>query len=165
VAEAPAAAVEAFGAQLAVHDGRLHVAASLADARATARGLADAAAVAAWEDEALAGIATATAPAEEAEVSLVAADVGVIETGQIAFVHRAGRPRAAGMLPQRQIALLDGDDLVTSLPEALERLFAGGVPGNVVFVAGPSRTADIEQRPIRGVHAPRELDVILYHAS
>ena len=45
------------------------------------------------------------------------------------------------------------------------RLFADGVPGNVVLVAGPSRTADIEQRSIRGVHSPRELDVIVYAAQ
>jgi L-lactate dehydrogenase complex protein LldG len=105
------------------------------------------------------------AAAEEAEVSLIAADAGVVETGQIALVHRAGRPRGAGVLPERQVALLDAADVVPSLAEALERLFADGVPGNVVLVAGPSRTADIEQRSIRGVHAPRELDVIVYRAS
>ena len=156
-------ALEAFRAQLAVHDGRLHVAGSLDDARATARELIGDAEVAAWEDEALAGIAAATAAPEQAGVSLIAADVGVVETGQIAFVHRGGRSRAAGLLPERQVALLAAGDLVASLPEALERLFGGGVPGNAVFVAGPSRTADIEQRPIRGVHAPRDLDVIVYH--
>ena len=66
------------------------------------------------------------------------------------------------MLPERQVALLDAAAVVPSLAEALQRLFAGGAPGNVVLVAGPSRTADIEQRPILGVHAPRELDVIVY---
>jgi L-lactate dehydrogenase complex protein LldG len=154
--------LEAFGAQLAVHDGRLHVADSLEGARERARELIGGATVAAWEDDALTGIATSTAAAEDAEVSLIAADAGVVETGQIAFVHRAGRTRAAGLLPERQIALLDATGVAQSLTEALERLFADGVPGNVVLVAGPSRTADIEQRSIRGVHAPRELDVIVY---
>ena len=158
-------ALEAFGAQLAVYDGRLHVADSLAGARERARELIAGATVAGWEDEALTGIATSTAAAEDAEVSLIAADAGVVETGQIAFVHRAGRTRAAGLLPERQIALLDATGVVHSLAEALERLFAGGVPGNVVLVAGPSRTADIEQRSIRGVHAPRELDVIVYRSA
>lgn len=156
-------ALDAFGAQLAVYDGRLHVADSLEDARARARELIGAATVAAWKDDVLSGITAAEAAAEDAEVSLIAADAGVVETGQIAFVHRAGRPRGAGVLPERQVALLDAADIVPSLAEALDRLFADGVPGNVVLVAGPSRTADIEQRPIRGVHAPRELDVIVYH--
>jgi L-lactate utilization protein LutC len=155
-------ALDAFGAQLAVYGGRLHVADSLEGARTRARELIGGATVAAWKDDALTAIATAEAAAEHAEVSLIAADAGVVETGQIAFVHRAGRPRGAGVLPERQVALLDAAAVVPSLAEALQRLFAGGVPGNVVLVAGPSRTADIEQRPIRGVHAPRELDVIVY---
>ena len=120
--------------------------------------------MATWDDEPLLGIAASAAVVapDVAEVSLIAADAGVVDTGQIAFVHRAGRPRAAGLLPERQVALLDAAAVVTSLAQALERLFHDGVPGNVVLVAGPSRTADIEQRSIRGVHAPRELDVIAY---
>jgi L-lactate utilization protein LutC len=156
--------LEAFGARLAVYDGRLHVADSLERARERARELIGGATVAAWEDDALSGIATAQAAAEDADVSLIAADAGIVETGQIAFVHRAGRSRGAGVLPERQVALLDGASVVPSLAEALQRLFADGVPGSVVLVAGPSRTADIEQRSIRGVHAPRELDVIVYRA-
>jgi L-lactate utilization protein LutC len=155
-------ALEAFGAQLAVYDGRLHVADSLEAARGIARELIGDATVASWEDAALAGIAAADAPPETAEVSLIAADAGVGDTGQIAFVHRTGRARATGLLPERQVALLDGALVVASLAEALERLFSDGVPGNLVLVAGPSRTADIEQRSIRGVHAPRELDVIVH---
>jgi L-lactate utilization protein LutC len=160
-----AEALDRFGEQLAVYDGRLQVADSLEGAREAARRLIGAATVAAWDDDALAGIASARAAPAEAEVSLIAADAGVVETGQIAFVHRAGRPRAAGVLPERQVALLRAADVVASLAEALERLFAGGMPGNVVLVAGPSRTADIEQRTIRGVHAPRELDVIVYRSQ
>jgi L-lactate utilization protein LutC len=159
-----AEALEAFAAQLAVYDGRLHLADSLEEARQQARELIGGATVAAWEDDVLAGIATESVAAKDAEVSLIAADAGVVETGQIAFVHRAGRPRGAGVLPERQVALLDAAAVLPSLAEALRRLFAGGVPGNVVLVAGPSRTADIEQRSIRGVHAPRELDVIVYRA-
>jgi len=158
-------ALEAFGTQLAAYDGRLHVADSREGARERARELIGGATVAGWEDEVLTGIAVSAAPPEDAAFSLIAADAGVAETGQIAFVHRAGRPRAAGLLPERQVALLDATAVVPSLAEALERLFVGGVPGNVVLVAGPSRTADIEQRSIRGVHAPRELDVIVYRSE
>ena len=98
-------------------------------------------------------------------MSLVAADAGVAQTGQIALVHHSGRARATDLLPERQIALLEASALCHTLSEALARLFADGAPGNVVLVAGPSRTADIEQRSIRGVHSPRELDVIVYSAQ
>jgi len=151
--------------EMAAVGGRLHRAASLAEARELATGLIDGATVSAWADEALQGIfaSPSAAPAQAAEVSLIVADVGVARTGQIGFVHRAGRSRAIGLLPERQVALLAAEDVVAEVAEAFGLLFGRGpTPGNVVFVAGPSRTADIEQRSIRGVHAPRELDVIVY---
>ena len=157
--------LEAFGARLAEHEGRLHVAASLAEAQRRAGELIGDATVAAWDDDVLAGVAAQPAAAQAAEVSLVAADAGVVQTGQIALVHHSGRARATDLLPERQIALLEASALCHSLSEALARLFTDGVPGNVVLVAGPSRTADIEQRSIRGVHSPRELDVIVYSAQ
>jgi len=154
---------ELLRARLESYDAALHEAPSLDAARALARELVGDATVARWTDPALDGIATSEAGAAEAEVSLVHADVAVAATGSIGFAHGAGRPRAAGILPTRQIALVRGEDLVETLAEALARFFAAGAPpANVVFVAGPSRTSDIEQRSIRGVHAPRELDVILY---
>ena len=152
-------------AQMKTVGARLHRAASLAEAQELARNLIAQATVAAWADEPLQGAfdGNAAAPAEVAEVSLIAADVGISETGQIGFAHGAGRPRAVGLLPERQVALLAAHEVVADVGQAFARLFASGdPPGNVVLVAGPSRTADIEQRSIRGVHAPRELDVIVY---
>jgi L-lactate utilization protein LutC len=62
--------------------------------------------------------------------------------------------------------LLDAADLVADVASAFEhvglRNGAGPLPGNVVFAAGPSRTSDIEQRSIRGVHAPRDLAVVIF---
>ncbi len=161
--------VEEFRRRLEAVDGRVHEVSSLAAAQAAARELIAGATVARWADEELDGIVEdrgREAPVAAAEVSLICADVGVAQTGAIGFVHHAGRPRAAALLPSRQIALLRRDDLVASLAEALARvgLRAGSrrPPGNVVFAAGPSRTSDIEQKSIKGVHAPRELDVVLY---
>jgi L-lactate dehydrogenase complex protein LldG len=120
--------------------------------------------VARWEDAVLDGIAEREAPPAQAGVSLIVADLGVVETGAIAFAHGPGRSRAAGLLPDRQIALLARADLVRSTAEALARWFGpgGARTGNLVLAAGPSRTADIEQRLLLGVHAPRSLDVVLY---
>jgi L-lactate dehydrogenase complex protein LldG len=99
------------------------------------------------------------ARAAAAEVSLIVADVGIAETGQIGFAHSARRPREVALLPNRQIALLPRENLVLSANEALQRL--RGSP-SIVLIAGPSRTADIEQRMMLGVHAPRSLDVIVF---
>ncbi|MDD7346594.1 LUD domain-containing protein, partial [Helicobacter sp.] len=36
------------------------------------------------------------------------------------------------------------------------------LPTNIIFVAGPSRTADIELQTVFGVHGPRVVYVVLY---
>jgi L-lactate utilization protein LutC len=153
-----------FRARLEALDGALYEVRTLRDARDTCRDLIGDRTVARWADPVLDGIGRLEAPAERAAVSLIVADVAVAETGAIGFAHGPGRPRAVGLLPDRQIALLLRDDLVGSMAEALRRWFATVPPraGNVVFAAGPSRTADIEQRMMLGVHAPRSLDVVLY---
>lgn len=158
--------LEAFGQRLAELEGHLHGTPTLAAARGVAARLIGEAGVARWGDAELDGIVAPDAerPAVDAEVSLIVADVGVADTGAIGFVHGTGRARAVGLLPTRQIALLHRREIVQSTAQALARFFDGGGarPANVVLVAGPSRTSDVEQRPIRGVHAPRELDVIVY---
>ena len=156
--------VDEFRARLEALDGALHEAADLEAARALARELVAGASVARWADSELDGIADGATAAADAGVSLIKADCGIADTGAIGFAHGPGRPRADGLLPDRQIALLARADLVQSVPEALARWFADGRAGaaNVVFAAGPSRTADIEQRVMLGVHAPRSLDVVLY---
>lgn len=151
----------------------MHEAASLEAARAAAAELIGAATVARWSDEALQGIVAPAreVPAEQAEVSLVVADAGVADTGTFALRHGAGRPRATGILPPRQVVLLDAAHLVADLGSALAAVGlhdgstggSGGAPSNVVLVAGPSRTSDIEQRSIRGVHAPRDVAVVIFH--
>ena len=164
-----------FRAQLAERQGSVHEADSLDAARCIAAELIGGATVARWSDETLEGIVgpgQEAAPAE-AEVSLMLADAGVADTGAFALRHGAGRPRAAGILPSRQVVLLDAADVVADFASALDGLGfrdgaagssgAGGAPCNVVFVAGPSRTSDIEQRSILGVHAPREVAVVIFH--
>jgi L-lactate dehydrogenase complex protein LldG len=153
-----------FRARLEALHGALHEVGDVGAARELASALVGGATVARWDDLLLKGVAGREAPARDADVSLIVADVGVADTGVIGFAHGPGRARATGLLPDRQIALLARTDLVRSTAEALARWFSaeGAQAGNVVFAAGPSRTADIEQTMMLGVHAPRSLDVVLY---
>jgi L-lactate dehydrogenase complex protein LldG len=79
--------------------------------------------------------------------------------------------RARLTAPPVHVALYRRGQLVESLDDILERLPIASKPEDssagrsVVFVTGVSRTADIEQILIRGVHGPRELHAILVEES
>jgi L-lactate utilization protein LutC len=50
--------------------------------------------------------------------------------------------------------------IVQTVPEAITRLQSSArLP--TTFVSGPSATADIEMTRIKGVHGPRNLDVVI----
>jgi L-lactate dehydrogenase complex protein LldG len=46
------------------------------------------------------------------------------------------------------------DELLTAVPLPAER------SSSMVLITGPSRTADIEQTLIRGVHGPKDVHVV-----
>jgi L-lactate dehydrogenase complex protein LldG len=99
---------------------------------------------------------------ERAAVGVTGALAGLADTGSLALLSGPGRGRLASLLPPVHIALLP----VARLYPTMAAFFAGH-PGaalqgsNLVFISGPSRTADIEQVLTLGVHGPRELHVVL----
>ncbi|MFV9673142.1 MAG: LutC/YkgG family protein [Acidimicrobiia bacterium] len=93
---------------------------------------------------------------------LTGAEAAFAESGSIVVRSGPGRPRMASLVPLVHIALLPADRIFRSQMHWLtqpESDLAGAT--NVVYITGPSRTADIEQKITLGVHGPRELHVIL----
>ena len=99
---------------------------------------------------------------ERGAVGVTGALAGLADTGSLALLSGPGRGRLASLLPPVHVALLP----VTSLYPSMAAFLAAH-PGvvrqgsNLVFISGPSRTADIEQTVTMGVHGPRELHVVL----
>lgn len=95
-------------------------------------------------------------------IGLTGAEGGLADTGAIALVNGAGRGRMASLLPPVHIALLPAQKLYPSLPAFVAANSGTTETGsNLVFIAGPSRTGDIEMTLTMGVHGPGEVHVIM----
>ncbi len=97
-----------------------------------------------------------------AEFGINTADFALADTGSLVFLSESRESRLISLLPPRHIAIvakrkiLSGlDELFTIAPKPAAK------SSSFVIVTGPSRTADIEMRLVRGVHGPGEIHVII----
>jgi L-lactate dehydrogenase complex protein LldG len=98
---------------------------------------------------------------DAAIVGVTGADAALCDTGSVGLVHGRGRARLVSLLPPVHVALVPIERLHATLgallaahPDLLR------CAANVVFVTGPSRTADIEMTLTRGVHGPGVVHVV-----
>ena len=102
-----------------------------------------------------------------ADIGLTGADYAVAETGSGIVMPRKGMSRLVSVVPPVHLALVRPEDLVESLDDLfllrrLEYHEKGGEMGSYLnFITGPSRTADIEQTLVVGVHGPKEVHLVL----
>jgi L-lactate dehydrogenase complex protein LldG len=88
--------------------------------------------------------------------------LGVAENGAVWLPTSRLGSHAAAFLAEHVIVLLDRAAIVADLHEAYARLDVHAEPFGV-FVAGPSKTADIEQSLVIGAHGPKQLTIFLVH--
>jgi L-lactate dehydrogenase complex protein LldG len=87
--------------------------------------------------------------------------LAIAETGTIVLQNAPGQGRrAASLVPDYHLCLIEAAQVVETVPEAVAALHATATLPTT-FISGPSATADIEMTRIKGVHGPRFLDVIL----
>ncbi len=101
----------------------------------------------------------------DVKYGLTGAEAAFAETGSIVVRSGAGRPRMASLIPLIHVVLLPADRIFRSPMHWLTESGSNAAgAANVVYITGPSRTADIEQKITLGVHGPRELHVVLIPA-
>ena len=102
--------------------------------------------------------------------SIVQARCGIADLGVIALSSNENAPRLSSLITNICIYLLDKNNVVPNMLEGIrfakeyERKRSGSeiLPSNIILVAGPSRTADIELQTVFGVHGPRKTYTVLY---
>ena len=102
--------------------------------------------------------------------SIVQARCGVADLGVIALSSNESAPRLSSLITNICIYLLDKNNIVPNMLSGIDfakeyerkRSKTEILPSNIILVAGPSRTADIELQTVFGVHGPRKTYTVLY---
>ncbi|MEA3511286.1 MAG: LUD domain-containing protein [Actinomycetota bacterium] len=101
----------------------------------------------------------------DVKYGLTGAEAAFAETGSVVVRSGPGRSRMASLIPLIHVVLLPADQIYRSPMHWLAEPGSNAAgAANVVYITGPSRTADIEQKLTLGVHGPRELHVVLIPA-
>jgi L-lactate dehydrogenase complex protein LldG len=102
-------------------------------------------------------------PHEAASLDLTIArgQIGVAESGAIWVTGQGMSQRSALFLAQHLVLLLDRKRIVPHLLAAYEQLDVTE-DAYGCFIAGPSKTADIEQALVVGAHGPRSATIVLH---
>lgn len=98
---------------------------------------------------------------EHVNLAVLAGAFGVAENGAVWLSEaEMGPHRVLPFVTQHLVLVVAKENLLASMHEAYERIRVNDT-GFGVFIAGPSKTADIEQSLVIGAHGARSLLVVL----
>ena len=88
---------------------------------------------------------------DDYQFGITRAASAIAETGTLALTEAGTTSRLAALAPWVHVAVLDRKDIFIDVPQAVAAL---PKDPNVIWVTGPSKTADVEGILIEGVHGP-----------
>ena len=92
-------------------------------------------------------------------------EFAIAETGSVVVESGPGKWRQYSFVPPVHVAVVERHQLVADLLDVTRHYSRQwtqtALPANFVVVTGPSRTADIAQRLVQGVHGPIQVECVL----
>ena len=98
---------------------------------------------------------------EKIGTAVIRGQFGVAENGAIWFNESNFPNRLIPFVAQQLVVKMRKENLVKDMHEACQKINQV-VSGYSVFIAGPSKTADIEQSLVYGAHGAKKLIVMLF---
>ena len=97
---------------------------------------------------------------EDIELSIIKAQLGVAENSALWVPEMNVPQRVVPFICQHLAVIVDRNSIVPTLHQAYD-IIGTQEYGYSAFIAGPSKTADIEQSLVLGAHGPRSLSVFI----
>jgi L-lactate dehydrogenase complex protein LldG len=117
--------------------------------------------------ETLASVGIKIAPGDTTvRIGLTGADAALAGTGSLVLAAGPGKPRQASLVPPVHIAVITSDQIIPDLDTWAAAQHTNDYQdfrssSNVIVISGPSRTGDIANIAVRGVHGPGTLHIII----
>jgi len=97
---------------------------------------------------------------ENVDYAIIEADLAIAENGAIWITEDKIRTRVLPFITQHLAVIVKKKDVVPTMHYAYNKIAANDY-GFATFIAGPSKTADIEQSLVLGAHGSRSMTVFL----
>jgi len=95
-------------------------------------------------------------------VGITSVEYALAETGTLVMFSNPSEARLISLLPPVHIAVFSSSRMLANLAELLSVVpHPAEQTSAMVLITGPSRTADIEQILVRGVHGPGEIYAVI----
>jgi L-lactate dehydrogenase complex protein LldG len=97
---------------------------------------------------------------EDVDVAIIDTHFAVAENGSVWVTEDLVKERVLPFICQHLVAVVNADAIVNSMHDAYDKIALSDY-GFGVFIAGPSKTADIEQSLVLGAHGPKSMTILL----